>query len=94
MRKNKIRISIRLDKLPKEKVCAVHDQDLEKILDGLCILNKFKHSELKCKFCNNTITFNNLHSIFPQSGSIKLVCNSPNCVRELYRLLRDGEVSL
>ena len=50
MTKNKIRISIRLDKMPKEKVCAVHDQDLEKILDGLGILNKFKHCKLKCKF--------------------------------------------
>jgi len=92
MRKKKL--SIRLDGLPKEKVRMVHEQDLEKILDGLGILNKFKQGELKCKFCNNTITFSNLHSFFPQSGSIKLVCDSPNCVRELYRLLREGEVSL
>jgi hypothetical protein len=83
-----------MDKLPKESVWAVHDQDLENILDGLGILSKFKRGELKCKFCNNTITFEDLHSIFPQSGSIKLVCDSPNCVRELYRLLREGEVSL
>lgn len=83
-----------IEKLPKEEVRAVHDEDLEKILEGLGILNKFKHGDLKCKFCNNTINFNNLHSIFPQSGSIKLVCDSPNCVRGLSTLLREGEVSL
>lgn len=83
-----------INKLPKEKVHAVHDEDLEKILEGLGVLNKFKHGELKCKFCNNTITFNNLHSLFPQSGAIKFVCDDSECVRELSRLLREGEISL
>lgn len=83
-----------IEKLPKEKVRAVHDDDLEKILDGLGILNKFKHGELKCKFCSKTITFTNLHSLFPQSGAIKIVCDDSECVRELSKLLRDGEVSL
>lgn len=83
-----------IDRLPKEKVRAVHDEDLEKILEGLGVLNKFKNGELKCKFCNTIINFSNLHSIFPQSGSIKLVCDNSDCVRELYRLLREGEVSL
>jgi len=83
-----------INKLPKEKIRAVHDQDLEKILDGLGILNKFKRGELKCKFCSSIITFDNLHSFFPQSGDIKLVCDSSYCVRELSKLLREGEVSL
>ena len=83
-----------INKLPKEKVRAVHDEDLEKILEGLGVLNKLKYGELRCKFCNNTITFNNLHSIFPQSGAIKFVCDSSDCVRELAGLLREGEVSL
>ena len=83
-----------IDRLPKETVRAVHDEDLEKILEGLGILNKFKQGELKCKFCNNTITFNNLHSLFPQSGAIKFVCDGSDCVRELSRLLREGEISL
>jgi hypothetical protein len=83
-----------INELPKGKVRAVHDQDLEKILDGLAILNEFKRGELKCKFCNNAITFDNLHSFFPQSGSIKFVCDGFSCVQELHKLLREGEVSL
>lgn len=83
-----------INKLPKEKIQAVHDEDLEKVLEGLGILNKFKRGELKCKFCNTTITFGNLHSIFPQSGAIKIVCDNSGCVRELHELLRKGEVSL
>jgi hypothetical protein len=80
--------------LPREKVLAVHDQDLEKVLEGLGILHKFKRGELKCKFCDRIITLENLHSIFPQSGDIKLVCDSYRCIRELSKLLREGEVSL
>jgi len=83
-----------INKMLKEKVRAVHDQDLEKILDGLGILNKFKRGELKCKFCNTIISFSNLHSIFPQSGDIKLACDSSKCVRELSSLLREGVISL
>ena len=81
-----------INRFPKEKLQAVHDQDLEKLLEGLGILGKFKHGELKCKFCHHAITFNNLHSLFPQSGDIKFVCDSPNCVRELFKLLREGVV--
>lgn len=79
---------------PKEKLRAVHDQDLEKLLEGLGILGKFKRGKLECKFCHRIITFNNLHSLFPQSGDIKLVCDRPKCVRTLSNLLRDGGISL
>jgi len=81
-------------KLTKEKIKAVHDKDLDKILKGLGILGKFKAGKLECNFCKSLITFNNLHSIFPQSGTIKLVCDSPKCVRKLSMLLRNGKVSL
>ena len=83
-----------INNFPKEKIRAVHDQDLEKLLESLGILPKFKHGELKCKFCHTTITFDNLHSFFPQSADIKLVCDSSKCVRTLSKLLREGEISL
>lgn len=83
-----------INKFIKKNIRAVHDQDLEKILEGLGILNKFKHGELKCNFCKGKITFDNLHSFFPQSGDIKFVCDNSNCFRKLSKLLREGKVSL
>jgi hypothetical protein len=80
--------------IPKEKVKAVHDEDLEKFIDGLGMLNELKRGELKCKFCKTTITFKNLQSMFPQSGSVKFVCDSPDCAKELRTLLREGVVAL
>lgn len=80
--------------LPKEKVNVVHDDDLEKFLETLGILKKFKDGKLKCKFCAAVIAFENLHSIFPQSGQVKLVCDKAECMRQLSDLLRDGTVKL
>ena len=80
--------------LPKEEVRVVHDDDLESFLDSLGILPQFKRGQLKCKFCGKPVTFENLHVVFPQSGSIKTVCDDADCIRGLSNLLREGEVNL
>lgn len=80
--------------LPKEKVSVVHDDDLENFLEALGVLGKFQRGELLCKFCKTSITFENLHSVFPQSGDIKIVCDKPDCVRQLSDLLREGKINL
>ncbi len=82
------------ERLQKEQIHAVHDEDLVNYLDGLGLRRKFESGELKCKFCRQTITFQNLHSMFPESGSIKLVCESVECTMELSKLLANGVVSL
>ncbi len=82
------------EQLQKEQIHAVHDDDLMNYLDGLDILHKFERGELKCKFCGTTITYQNLHSMFPESGSIKLVCEAADCTMELNKLLAKGDISL
>ena len=78
----------------KEKLKSVHDHDLERLLEKLGILGKLKHRKLKCTFCKTIVTLENLHSIFPQSGGIKLVCERIECIKGLSSLLREGKVSL
>jgi len=64
----------------KAKLNAVHDNDLEALLIKLNLLDKIKNGELKCKFTQETITLENLHSIFPEEGTIKLVSDSPKAI--------------
>lgn len=78
----------------KEKLKSVHDQDIDKLLQKLGILGKLNHGRLKCSFCKTVVTLENLHSLFPRSGSIKLVCDRIECIRELSNLLREGKVSI
>ena len=65
-----------------EKIHAIHDDDLENFLNSLGLLNSINNGDLKCKFCNEIITLNSLHSIFPDSGELKLVCNKNQCIQE------------
>jgi hypothetical protein len=83
-----------IQKIPKENVSVIHDDDLDAFLDSIGILNKFKRGELKCKFCRTPISYENFHSIFPQSGDIKLVCDNVDCIKELANLIREGQINL
>lgn len=94
MRQKRERMFSMAHPLPKEEVRVVHDDDLETFLDSLGILKQFKKGELTCKFCKKPVTFENLHSVFPQSGDIKAVCDDADCIRELAGLLREGKISL
>ncbi len=68
---------------------AVHDDDLDSVLQALGLTQAFAKGELPCKFCNDVITRQNLHSLLPESGAVKLVCDKPDCVRSLLRYLDD-----
>lgn len=68
-----------------EVITAVHDDDLDAVLQALGLLNKFRAGLLTCAFCKDTITHDNLYSIFPDGGTVKLSCAKPNCVLGLVK---------
>jgi hypothetical protein len=70
--------------MENKAIKAIHDDDLENFLKGLGIHWDFIHGKLSCAFCKEIITIDNLHSLFPDSGSIKLCCSKPKCVYELF----------
>ena len=76
----------------KSNLNAVHDNDLEKLLENLNLNEKLNQGELKCKFTGETITLENLHSIFPESGTIKLVCDSPDAIKQLSEYINEKDV--
>jgi len=65
----------------KKKLNAVHDKDLNQLLDNLGLSKKMVNGKLKCKFTETPITLENLYSIFPESGDIKVVCDSPVAIK-------------
>ena len=83
-----------INKFVKKNILAVHEKDLKKVLENLGFLDRFTNGDLKCYFCKNRITFDNIHSFFPQSGDIKFVCENSNCFRKLSNFLREGKISL
>ena len=73
----------------KAKLNAVHDNDLEALLIKLNLFDKIKNGELKCKFTQEIITLDNLHSIFPEEGTIKLVSDRPEAVKLLSEYINE-----
>lgn len=64
----------------KRKLSAVYDEDLELFLKSIGEYYKIVESKKKCKICNETITLNNIHAIFPEAGDVKYVCDKKQCV--------------
>jgi hypothetical protein len=64
----------------KRDLNAVHDKDLNQLLINLGLMERMKEGKLKCKFTGTVIDFENLYSIFPESGDIKVVCDSPEAI--------------
>ena len=73
----------------KANLNAIHDDDLEALLSKLNLLEKIKKGEIKCKFTGEIITIENLHSIFPEEGTIKVVSGSPEAIKLLSEYIND-----
>ena len=69
----------------KGRVSAVHDDDLETYLEKLGIRRRLERREMNCFQCNDKLTLESINAIFPDSGSIKGVCNKPDCLSALMR---------
>ncbi len=76
--------------MEKRIVDAVHDDDLLQFLDSLGLKNKFLNEKLRCAFCGDVIGWDNLHSIFPDSGTIKVCCSRHECIVQLIEKLQGG----
>ena len=66
-----------------DELKVVHDDELMDLLEKLHIKQDIENKKIKCKFCKGVITFDNLHSLFSESGEIKIVCESPRCIKQL-----------
>lgn len=71
----------------KEILNAVYSDDIPIFLEKLGLREKFENSEIKCKFSGEIITYQNLYSIFPESGDIKFVCDKPEVIKEFNKYI-------
>lgn len=69
--------------LQKEKVKAVHDDDLERFLSSIGVLDQIKSGIHHCVICNIQITIQNLGAVYPKNNQIKFVCDRPPCLSEM-----------
>jgi hypothetical protein len=59
---------------------AVHDDDLDELLERLGVAHDFRAGSTRCKFCGDVVNDSNLNALFPESGAVKFACTKPECV--------------
>lgn len=69
--------------LQREKMRAVHDNDLEQFLSSIGVLDQIKNGNYHCSACDTEITMENLGAIYPKDNKINFVCNRPCCLTEI-----------
>jgi hypothetical protein len=68
-------------------IAAVHDDDLRQLLESLGVLGDLTAGRLLCRFCGSQVTERNLYAILPDSGQVRVVCDTPACVKRLAQRL-------
>lgn len=65
------------------KMKAVHDKDLEKLLKSLNVYDDVVNRKCTCLFCRNIITLENIDSIVPYEQTIQFTCDNTDCHTKL-----------
>lgn len=63
-----------------QKIKAVFDSELAKVLSDLKLIDKINNGEVKCFLCGDKITLESLQYIVPKNKKIVISCNKANCI--------------
>jgi hypothetical protein len=74
--------------MDKHRMSAIHDKDLDALLDELGIKSKLRNGRLRCAICDSTVTPENLGAFYYDSGQVRVLCNEIGCL-DVYRV-REG----
>lgn len=77
-------------KQKSQKIEAVFDKDLEKVLRGLNLYEKIEQGEINCYFCKELITFENLQFIFTKDKKIQISCSKSVCIDKFKTTVKNG----
>ena len=66
---------------PNDAIKAVYEDKFQLFLQNIGVYeNVVAGTE---KFCSQPITLDNIASVFPESGTVKFVCDTPECIHKM-----------
>ena len=74
----------------RQKIKAVHDSDLDGLLESLGILEKIRKGYLKCNVCGGSISMENIQLIIPIKDGIGLCCDKLSCLQQLFLMSKES----
>jgi len=69
--------------LEREKLKAVHDDDLEEFLSSIGVLEQIRKGCHRCNICDTPITIENLGAVYPEGDKINFLCERLSCLTEI-----------
>jgi len=68
------------DSSARQKVMAVHEDDVKELLSKLGIIDQVEHNKIKCPICGQNITVQNVGLVYKKEGKLLIACNSSICL--------------
>ena len=66
----------------KEKIHAVSNRDLDKLLVSLGLMEDLTKDKLDCCCCGSKLSRENIGCIYPMNKEIRLCCNKLDCLKK------------
>jgi len=67
---------------------AIHDSDLDILLERLGILDLLETGRLQCSVCRKKTTRENFYCLYSEHGEIKICCNELQCYDKIVRQIK------
>ena len=62
------------------EIPAIYEEDLQKVLEKLGVLQDILQDKVRCFICEKKITLDNFGGIVKIRGNLKIVCDNPACI--------------
>ena len=69
--------------MEKKKLHAVYERDMKEFLKSIGILQDIEDKKIKCRFCSELITMENIAAVFPENNEISVCCSKLDCYENL-----------
>lgn len=77
--------------MKNNKMKAVHDNDLENLLQSLRVYDNVINGKCNCLFCGSVITLDNIDSIVPYENKVQFTCDKQECHLKLIGLGKEND---
>ena len=70
-------------RIQKKKIKGVYKDDFPELLKSLGIYEQITLGKMKCEYCGDTLTLENIQALIPQRGKIIVVCSNKECLNKI-----------
>lgn len=74
----------------KDIIEVLHEKDLPTLLGEYGKIKDFNNQKINCKFCDDTITLENIYGVYINRDNLEFLCNKDLCYNKSL-LIKEGD---